>query len=261
MADLSTVPTRVVVPIDDSQESHRALPHAAALAEQFGAVVETVTVADPRDATAADVRLDGDPVEAVTSHVAAGPPTIVVMASHGRSAVGRRLIGSTAEAMLDASPAPVVVIGPHAVERPTTQLDTVVAGLAWSPSPERLVGLLATWAPALGAAVHLVHARSPWAAELYAQQVTGRPAPDRPDVEGVGDRLRAVGVTVEVHEVTTDDPVRGLLDIAERAGPHTMLAVESHRDGRGRGDVAYQLVRRGHCPVLVTTGVPHAHHR
>lgn len=256
MTDVSTVPARIVVPIDDSQDSRRAIPLAKALAEPFDADVQTVTVADPSAVPAADVTLDGDTSDALCSYVTGEPHTIVCMASHGRSGLGRRLIGSTAEDLLRTCPVPVVVVGPNAADRSAVSPRTVVAGLAWPPGPDRLVELLAAWAPAMDTAVHLVHVRSPSAPELYVGRVTGRRAPDHPDLETFSARLRQKNVAVDIHQITGSDPVRALLDIADRTGPRTMFAVETHRDSSGDGhhDVTYQLIRQSPYPVLATTG-------
>ncbi len=251
------VPTRVVVPIDDSHASRRALPVAAALAEVFGGELVTVTVADPTAVTDADVVLEGDPAEALRSFVTAEPRTVLCMASHGRSRLGRRLIGSTTEQLLRTCPVPVVVVGPNVEDAAMAAPRTIVAGLAWPPGPDRLVALLGAWAPTLEADVELVHVRSPWAAELYVERTTGRQPPDRPDLDALAERLRDPHIAIGTHPMSATDPVAALIDLAGRAAQPTMIAVDTHDNvADGHHDVAYQLIRRAACPVLATTGRP-----
>ena len=229
---------------------------AEALAEPFVAEVETVTVADPQPLTAAAVTLEGETVGALIHHILDHPGSIVCMSSHGRSGLGRRLIGSTAESLLRTSPVPLVVVGPHVALEHCVVPSTVVAGLAWPPGPDRLVALLAAWIPILHATVDLVHVGTTSAAELYVGRTTGRRSPNQPDLDNYATRLRDGNIAVNVHRVTDHDPARALLKVAGRTTPPTMLAVDTHRgDAVDRHhDVAYQLIRHGPHPVLATTG-------
>lgn len=251
------VPDRIVVPIDDSADSRRALPLAQALADAFECDLRTITVADPAAATDADIVLDGDPIDALRQATAATPSAVLCMASHGRSNIGRRLLGSTTEQLLRTAFAPVVVVGPDVPQAAMAAPRTIVAGIAWPPRPDRLIELLEQWAPALGAQVDLVHARSPWPAELYVEQVTGRRAPDQPDLDALADRLRSGHIQVTTHAMTGTDPVAALTRVAEQVTQPAMIAVETHRGAAdGDQDVAYQLIRHVPFPVLATTGQP-----
>jgi len=58
--------------------------------------------------------LEGDPVESLLEFVRAQKVDVIAIGTHGRRGVRRLLLGSVAEGIVRASPAPVVVLRPHA---------------------------------------------------------------------------------------------------------------------------------------------------
>ncbi len=254
-APLTTrLPTAVVVPLDGSPRSRQALPLAHALADAFHATVVTVTVDDGRDRPAADLTLTGNPVEALLDYLDTRPGTLLCMSSHGRTGLGRRLLGSVAEQLIHHSPAPVVVTGPRA-RRLATPPRAFLAGLAWSPSPDRLVALLASWAPSLHAAVDLVFVRRPSAAALYTEHVTGHGPADQPDLERHALRLLDRGLDVRSVVLTASDPATALNNHADRLAAPVLVAVDSHPgDHDPSHHVTSQLIHIARWPVLATTG-------
>lgn len=142
---------RILVPVDGSELSEQVLPAVRRFADQVGAcTVRLLLVVDPRSllgvalmATLDPVstprhelawarryvnrlakRLAGPNVEA-TGSVLVGPPTektleraaeaqadYLFLATHGRSGLGRALLGSLADSQIRRSPVPVVVIHP-----------------------------------------------------------------------------------------------------------------------------------------------------
>jgi nucleotide-binding universal stress UspA family protein len=130
---------RVLVPVDGSDESARALEQGVAFARAVDANLDVVTVVDVRDLdTAADVpskeaagedlvaetlaQVDTDGVP-VTTAVERGVPDetirtyatdhdvdLVVMGTHGRTGVRRFVLGSVTEKVLRLSDVPVLVV-------------------------------------------------------------------------------------------------------------------------------------------------------
>jgi nucleotide-binding universal stress UspA family protein len=132
----------ILVPLDGSALSERALPYATALARRAGAHVVLVRAilahtppgADPTDtqvalrkraeadlyAIAEQLGLAGVDVEthvyyddaatAIIDAVQARHADLIVMASHGRTGVGRWIYGSVADHVLRHSPVPVLVV-------------------------------------------------------------------------------------------------------------------------------------------------------
>jgi universal stress protein A len=132
----------IMVPLDTSEVSRSALPHAERLAQALGESLLLVTVAD-RDTVAAIselARIEGDdPIDVLElnlrsrarsadvpaqSELLAGedPPglitdrahrpdvSMIVMATHGRTGVTRWRMGSVAERVVRAATVPVLVV-------------------------------------------------------------------------------------------------------------------------------------------------------
>ena len=132
----------ILVPLDGSPLGELALTPAVDLARDKGgrlillraAEVHTL-MADPTEAQVAAVREAEDYLAAVRARVAAaaiaevetsvwyGPPAeaiveaaryrgadLIVMSSHGRSGLGRLVLGSVAEMVLRATPTPILLI-------------------------------------------------------------------------------------------------------------------------------------------------------
>ncbi len=55
----------------------------------------------------------GDPAQAIIYHAEHSPCEIIVMASHGRSGLGRWALGSVADKVVRASTVPVLLVGPR----------------------------------------------------------------------------------------------------------------------------------------------------
>ncbi len=141
---------RIVVPVDGSDLSETALPHAVALARAMGSCVELVRAVavptlvgtmnevalpasfDSTDETRAveeyleglaepirqqGVRvvckvLQGAPGHVVTQYVRRNRPDLLVISFHGRHGLRRWLAGSTAERISRRAPCPVLVVRP-----------------------------------------------------------------------------------------------------------------------------------------------------
>ena len=134
----------VIVPLDGSPLSETALAPARAVATRLDAPVRLVTstwggasgesedylagIAEGMDLPGISgvVVADRFAAGAVTDAARAEADALVVMASHGRSGVGRALLGSTAEAVIGALGGPVMVVGPNAGDLSGWQLGEMV---------------------------------------------------------------------------------------------------------------------------------------
>jgi universal stress protein A len=141
--------TRIFCPIDFSTASLKALPIAFSLARDRGASVVLFHDRPPpmvvigefgpiipelsgpieplksrlRELVPAnhkgkiDIAIgDGDPADEILSEARRQHCDLIVMATHGRSGLGRLLLGSVAEAVLRRSPCPVLTIKPAKTE-------------------------------------------------------------------------------------------------------------------------------------------------
>lgn len=139
---------RVLVPTDGSEPSLRAAEHAAELAARFDATLHALYVVDadpsPLAVSRADVRetlrevgeqaaeatfekvqpladdagvdletavVEGAPAEQIVDYATEQAVDLVVMGTHGRSGLGRRLLGSVTERVVRNAPVPVLTVG------------------------------------------------------------------------------------------------------------------------------------------------------
>jgi nucleotide-binding universal stress UspA family protein len=134
----------ILLPVAPGGEANDAIPHAASLAERYGATVHVVSAVDTlartlrgpqagafaeRVETAARERVEavtaeleatgvaavgtvrqGEPVDVIESAIADTGADIVVMPSHTRSGIRRVLLGSVTEKVVRISPVPVVTV-------------------------------------------------------------------------------------------------------------------------------------------------------
>ena len=136
---------RILVTLDQSELAERALPHAIALAQAFGAelhLVSVVPVLDPEAMRAAGVAVDwqgqldlareymggvrkqliaagvetewdvcqGNIAEEILRYCEQQECDIIVMSTHGRSGLGRWVYGSIADRVLRHANVPVLLV-------------------------------------------------------------------------------------------------------------------------------------------------------
>jgi nucleotide-binding universal stress UspA family protein len=125
------LPLRILVPLDGSALSESALEPASKLARALGANLVLLRVSESHhddvggylESVAAPRRADGltiearveagSPAEAIARAASEAVPTLVVMATHGRGALIRLLLGSVASEALRKLTAPVLLVRPH----------------------------------------------------------------------------------------------------------------------------------------------------
>lgn len=138
----------IVVPIDFSDYSLRALPYAVSLAERFDARLKVVYINEPSlqvsdvawvgvdertidedhlaqsrraleklvlDKIPNDIATDaeiltGDPVDKIVSYATDQNADLIVMATHGRGGLSHVLMGSVAEHVVRKAPCPVLTL-------------------------------------------------------------------------------------------------------------------------------------------------------
>jgi nucleotide-binding universal stress UspA family protein len=131
----------ILVPVDFSEHSRRALDYATGFAQRFGAAVHVVHVMHmPSDVRVTGTwwsTLRGQALEAlrellegtdsaglkIESHIAEGHPSesivelatnlgadLIVMGSHGRTGLAHVLLGSVAERTIRSAPCPVITL-------------------------------------------------------------------------------------------------------------------------------------------------------
>lgn len=245
----------VMVPIDFGNVGDRALATAAALAARASVSVHLATTIsagldtsrDEADLARRAVQLglaevNIDLIE--TDDVPNGlgelmrtlPAPLLCIATHGRTAIGEILLGSTTEDLLLAHRGPALVIGPEAdAAHISSTLAVCVDPDGASVSLERAA---ATWKHTFGGRLELVEVTQP--------TLTPRTLPS--SLLKVAQHLQAPVCTIASH-----DPAQALIELA--LDRDVVLAVASHlRHGLARivlGSVGWEIIQRSPTPVLV----------
>jgi nucleotide-binding universal stress UspA family protein len=295
----------IVVPLDGSPLAERALPLAAAIAGSARAKLRLVLVhrvpPPPRDARSAKLytsvvlavrRSQRDYLRAhaarlreslglqVTTLVPEGPvaPTLVawihdidanlvVMATHGRGALGRATRGSVADQLVRSLKVPVLLVPPEAegdAEHPSGTPGEIVMGVDGSKPAEAAVAPAAVLARVLGIPITVVQVVTPVAAITDPllplprgpdEEITGARRREAADYVGdIAERLRADGHTASGVAVIGVSPAATLLDLG-RPERGSILAIGTRGLGGVKrlmlGSVADKLVRGAAVPVLV----------
>jgi nucleotide-binding universal stress UspA family protein len=123
--------------------------------------------------------LEGAVAEAILDFACAQQIDLIVVATHGRSGLGKVLMGSVAEKVFRQSPVPVLTIGPR-VHRTTYKSPTqnILVPTDFTPASERAVSYAAALARARKATHTILHLQNPAAGKGqrragYQDQVGG----------------------------------------------------------------------------------------
>lgn len=285
----------IVAPLDGSELSEGALPYAKAFADATGATLLLVTVwgGAERDVAAAfpDVadellargeehyehyltelagRLGGDvethvlvgnPAEEVLHLLDERQPELLVLATHGRSGIGRWFYGSVAAKLTREAPVTTLAVGPQVLEREPgeVRIARILVPLDGSELSESAIAAATELARRLGAQLLFAQALS------WANQAITFGVPDA-DVGVIDEALREAseeylarakelvrdGIDVTTH-VLRGPPADALHDFVA-ANDIDLVVMASHsRGGLARaalGSVADRMLQ-GAAPVLL----------
>lgn len=258
--------TRVLVPLELTDEAERAVVPARRLAQRldcpvtlFGWHWDLGEVAAARihlERLLVDMAVTGDvrvvctgarsPAPAIVSAAADRPGTLVCMATHARGGVAHTVLGSVAEAVLRATGSPVLLVGPS-IDDGAPAGGPVLACLDGSDAAESILPVAEALARQLGTGVELV---------TVADVSPG------PEGRVDGDALESsyLSRVAADHDVVTSWEVlhgaRPEQAIAAHArGRAAVVVAGTHgRTGLARllaGSVAIGIVHRSPSPVLV----------
>jgi nucleotide-binding universal stress UspA family protein len=260
---------RIIVPVDGSDESWRAVAVGDRLATRCAAELEIVLVAAGSDdveqerhnlrnrvalAQLATPHPDAHVVEASGRSVAtvlgerleAVNGSILVMASSGRGR-SAAMVGSVANDVLCSTFGPVVIVGPAVAPDADVFGGDIVVALDGSARSETVLGLAGAWSVGFGGRLWLTTMLEP----------TGV-APDVFESNYVGRLARDLGLRTK-HEVEFEvlhgtNAARAVTDFAERIGAGLIIGTTHGRTGLARltmGSTAAAIVRDAPCPVLL----------
>ena len=247
------LPQCIVVGLDGSSFGERSLPVASDLAEALGADLKLLSVVEsPLDWTAraaylADVhqRYRGDVALLLERDVRNAlahrlPGELLCLATHGRSAVMRSLLGSVAFAEIAAG-RPALLVGASGAGRDPD--GPVVVPVGGGVDYDESLDVAAAWATKLGVDVVVVTA-------------TSRPVPGtEPDADRAVATLGALGVRAAAAVLdVVDDPVAALARWSRHQPSSLFVATSAIDSGQPRALLhshMADLVGRVRAPVLI----------
>lgn len=257
---------RVVVPVDFTDESERALLVAAVLARWAGASVELVTVAEPVDRAGLEARLaelaegvgddatwriaesGGPPEAALLTELHRDEKALWCIGSHARGKWSELLIRSVSEDLVRDAHVPVVLVGPHVTDVPSGRV--LAVALDGTEESEVILPAAAQLGDALGMTLRLL-------------QVAGKGAEGLPrDAVEVGYISRVAQTMPSMEQQLADydvlhgdHPARDLADYVDAQPDIGMIALATRGlSGRARllhGGTAFELAHRAMVPVLI----------
>ena len=288
---------QVAVALDGSAFSEAALPVAERIARMFDATLVLLTVLPARGALRIlpKGRSSGNPLEAgqvetelylselagkyrtagirTDYYLAAGPVAqaidtmvreldadLLVMSTHGRSGIGRFMLGSNASAAIQVSSRPVLLMRPQAAGTATPLVRKVLAPLDGSSAAERVLPWMQAVAAvvecefillvvpevpepamygAMAEAVDDLRQRAEANSQRYLAQMTAR-------LTDLGLQVRPV--------VGGSRPATAILELAEQEEVDLILLATHGRGGVDRliiGSVADRVVHHSTCPVFL----------
>lgn len=263
---------RLLAAVDPHRPASPAAEVAGRVAHRLGASLDLVSVVPPDlpadlvDAFLAaearrqprvplrTTRLEGDVVETLLSHIAGSEPTMVVLDSHGRRALGEILLGSVSADIVRSSQMPTLVVGPHSAL--DVSLEKFVVGIDGSDDAEGAFEVALDLAPMLGAELTLVEVIDP-DGEL--------PPAEIPESTEVRRLAAAVDPPLDSWDVLHGDNVADTLTEHVDGDTRAVLVLGTHGRSPGRrrslGGVAAHTVRHARVPVLLVSPEAVAHHR
>jgi len=258
------MPKTIVVPLDGSAPSERALDVAAPLADELGADVVLLTTpwygdrSSPRSYLAGVVasRDDAGFEGVVSSEPAAAtairaivderPDAMVCMTTHGRGRLRWAVLGSVTETVIREASEPMILVGPRGEPTWSRPGQRIVACVDGSKSDADAVSVACDWAKALDLEVVLAFVSHPLDVE----------AATHPDelLGAWADHARAEGVSVHAELIRSSYVAGALIDFSEDVEA-TMLVMAAHRHGALSrivlGSVTMGVLNGATCPVLV----------
>ncbi len=288
----------ILVPLDGSPLAECAVPYAETVARASGAqtvllravVAHTVLGAGPEDEATvvreAETYLSevaarlsdrsgvwtatfyGEPAEAIIEEIRLREADLVVMATHGRSGLGRLMYGSVAEAVLGRGPVPVLLVRAWQEELPMALIaehPRLLVPLDGSAFAEEALPVAQELADALGGELLLMravvppeHARTTEPGGIVAsldQELAALEAEARGYLRGVSDRLVEGQATTQPQiDARVGKPAEAIAE-ASREHEVALVVVATHgRTGLARwrlGSVADEVLRHGSVPLLL----------
>lgn len=253
--------SKVLVALDGSPRSERALMPAAELAHKTGLALAAVHVTSGSSSAARIyltdavvdycvepddliVVVDRPPVKAVLD-TAAAEKAVVFCATHGRGGLGNALLGSTARGLLETGGEPLWMIGAGFDSDRWRRFGRLVVAMDEGLGSMSQLGPVALWAQALDMPVTLATGTTGAVGEASTAHLDELVA-----------ELRTIGIQAETlirHDPT--GPAAAVATLVQSSSNSAVAVATRQRDDLDRirhRSVAASILRRSAVPVLVT---------
>ena len=275
--------TTILVPLDSSPEARTALPYAMALATPGTEILLLTVISDAAavyaagsdlEQTAQPLRVvghtvrtevaDGDPAERILATASNQSVGMIVLASHGRGAVGRLIYGSVADRVAREAPVPVMVVRAASLEPGPVGITRLVVPLDGSPFAEQSLPIVTEISRRLGTPVFLVRAVNSAAllppalgfgeaipVEIYDETEKELEQEARDYLDGVAQTLRDQKLPVATR-VLTGSPATAIREVTQFGDVVVLCSHEQTGVMRWLlGSVAETLTREDQAPVIL----------
>ena len=208
--------------------------------------------------------LEGDAAEVIIKEADARPGTLIIMATHGRSGLGRWLMGSVTDKVVRHAHQPTLVVRARdGADESRANIGEVILPLDGSATAEAAIPHAVEMSKLLGVGISLVRAVSPashadafveYMPDSYEWLVEDAREDAQEYLDGVSTRIRDQGISEVRTEASIGNASSAIVDLARAANEPLVVMATHGRSGVGRwvlGSVADRVVRHGPGPVLV----------
>jgi nucleotide-binding universal stress UspA family protein len=216
-------------------------------------------------------QIDGPAGEAICTEATRIGADLIVMATHGRSALGRLWLGSVSNHVVRHSGLPVLLVHPNRAEKVLERSSGagILVALDLSAYAEAVLEPVVHLATILQAHVtlfhvvepnyHAVEPAMPYPLEQDATITEVRRADAQRRLDDIADRLRARGLCAAALVMIGSNAAAGVLEALQNQ-KYDVVAMTTHGVGGMRrlflGNVADKIIRSASKPVLVLRPAP-----
>jgi nucleotide-binding universal stress UspA family protein len=203
---------------------------------------------------------EGDPAAEIVAYATAHPISLIAMATHGRSGIGRWIFGSVAQAVLHVAPVPLLLVRGTAPVRRARPYRTILVPMDGSAFAEQALDEAYALAVVNGASLVLM------AAVLDSVDPTGLDIPiwvqqaresNAVEMETYlrqqAKRLQTAGLTVET-QIIAGEPAEAILRAGDLTNADLIVMATHGRTGLQQlrmGSVALKVVQGSNRPVIL----------
>ena len=208
---------------------------------------------------------EGDPAQEILDVAGRESDTIIVISTHGRSGVGRWLVGSVTDKVVRHAAEPVLVVRPRDGQVPSAapRFERVILPMDGSPASEAAMPDAIAVANVLGIGMTLLRSVTPidygdafadYAVSAYEEVTTAIGNEVRDYLSAKAELVSGAGVMDVTQHAASSPAATAILDAEGPEGNNLIVMATHGRAGVGRwvlGSVTDRVVRHSTGPVLV----------